>query len=138
MVINMFEKMLPPGHIGLKEAEKKDTETYGDCRRIENSYKFSSRILTLQQMAVLSDQILRVLNVGHRRLKLKINKGLVHLASCGWDTIELKYSTMPMYVLVHELAHFVVRKENLRSGRDLHHDDFLWVEKLLFEVVETL
>jgi hypothetical protein len=131
---------LPPGHYEIKKAKAALLLEYGDSESLEERLlrRVPRHLLRVKfnDTIVICHRLCDGLKV--RRLKfVKINnKKLNDFYSCSERTIYITpYDGLcsvyvPVCVLLHELAHHVIHMENLHGD---HHEDFLWVEEMLFD-----
>lgn len=138
-------KKLPLGHYDRKKAEEALNKEYHCCS--EENKKWMKKIpkkhqfLNKQQSINLIWKICNQLGIKCLK-KVYFNSQELELYTVGHynsfdKSIHLAYKeTIPISLLIHELAHHVKSVEKI-SGT-IHGEGFVWVQNFLFEVVEFL
>jgi hypothetical protein len=142
----IISQRLPLGHYERKAAREAVAAEYEHSDKIENQFwknqSYANRWIKFDATITLCNTLCDMLHV--RRLKyVKRNiSGVFDHYMGGERTIyivvltpyssgRLRQESCSVRVLLHELAHHVVRMEKGLIGR--HNRDFLWVEELLFD-----
>jgi hypothetical protein len=132
---------LPLGHYERTEAELVVDQEYSECREIEKrlakKHKLPRRLDSLQETANFVWFLCSAIGTKPPK-KIKVNRDKVHrFASACYSTHECSiiFSSrwFTVTTIIHETAHHVMYREGLRGG---HHQNFLWVEELLFEAAK--
>jgi hypothetical protein len=153
-------KELPPGHVGIREAEEALTKEYAACKEIEQAFckqmgkAWSGSFLSYQEAADFSASLCRAL--GTRVIKavrpippetsygvggyysqrtIYVGRGNPNLVSHWRIFRNNPYKDGLKYIVIlHETAHHIQYEECMWAG-GTHGKDFLAIEQMFFKVL---